>query len=88
MILTYKKNLDNTSRDKLSLLGWDSSYKKNDFKILFDDYSKIDKETLWANLQYFLEKVIPVAEEDVSIINISSMNAFTPLTKISPYLGV
>ena len=47
---------------ELSLPGWDSSYKKEDLKALFDDYSKIDKETLWGNLKYFLEKVIPVAE--------------------------
>lgn len=48
---------------ELSLPGWDSSYKKEDLKILFDDYSKIDKEDLWNNLKYFLERVIPVAEE-------------------------
>ena len=49
---------------ELSLPGWDSSYKKEDLKELFKEYSKIDKETIWGNLQYFLEKIIPVAEEN------------------------
>lgn len=47
---------------ELSLPGWDSSYKKEDLKILFDAYSKIDEEQLWNNLKYFLEQIIPVAE--------------------------
>jgi mannonate dehydratase len=49
---------------ELSLPGWDSSYKKEDLRALFEEYSKIDKETLWSNLKYFLEKIIPVAEEN------------------------
>jgi mannonate dehydratase len=48
---------------ELALPGWDSSYKKEDLKALFDDYAKINKEILWSNLQYFLEAIIPVAEE-------------------------
>lgn len=47
---------------ELALPGWDSSYKKEDLKVLFDAYSKIDKETLWSNLKFFLEQIIPVAE--------------------------
>lgn len=46
-----------------SLPGWDSSYKKEDLRKLFDEYKKVDEEVLWANLKYFLEKIIPVASE-------------------------
>lgn len=48
---------------ELSLPGWDSSYKKEDLKKLFEQYAAITKEDLWENLRYFLSKVIPVAEE-------------------------
>lgn len=48
---------------ELSLPGWDSSYKKEDLKKLFDEYSAVDEEKLWENLEYFLKAVIPVAEE-------------------------
>ncbi|GHU97811.1 mannonate dehydratase [Clostridia bacterium] len=46
----------------MSLPGWDSSYRKEDLKILFDDYGKLTKEDLWSNLEYFLKAIIPVAE--------------------------
>jgi len=48
---------------ELSLPGWDASYEKEDLKNLFAEYAKIDEEQLWGNLQYFLEQIIPVAEE-------------------------
>ena len=48
---------------ELSLPGWDTSYKKEDLKKLFDEYAKVNEEQLWKNLQYFLEQIIPVAEE-------------------------
>ena len=48
---------------EISLPGWDSSYKKEDLKHLFDQYAKIDEEKLWLNLEYFLKEIIPVAEE-------------------------
>lgn len=48
---------------ELSLPGWDSSYAKEDLKVLFDHYSKVDAEKLWENLEYFLKAIIPVAEE-------------------------
>lgn len=47
----------------MSLPGWDTSYSKEDLRDLFDKYSKVDSEKLFNNLQYFLEKIIPVAEE-------------------------
>lgn len=65
-LVYYKDQLERMDplTGELSLPGWDSSYKKEDLKDLFEEYSKIDKETLWGNLKYFLEKVIPVAEEN------------------------
>lgn len=49
---------------ELSLPGWDSSYTKEDLNQLFEDYKEVDEETLWENLNYFIQKVIPVAEEE------------------------
>lgn len=65
-LVYYKNQLEKMDplTGELSLPGWDSSYKKEDLKDLFEEYSKIDKEALWGNLQYFLEKIIPVAEEN------------------------
>lgn len=48
---------------ELSLPGWDSSYTKESLKEVFDKYSKVTKEDLWSNLEYFLKEIIPVAEE-------------------------
>ncbi|MDQ7988944.1 MAG: mannonate dehydratase [Candidatus Dactylopiibacterium sp.] len=47
----------------ISLPGWDSSYKPEELKALLDEYSKVDEEKLWAHLTYFLQAIIPVAEE-------------------------
>ena len=46
----------------ISLPGWDSSYQPEDLKALLDEYSKVDAETLWEHLAYFLKAIIPVAE--------------------------
>ena len=48
---------------ELSLPGWDSSYTKESLKEVFNKYSKVTKEDLWNNLEYFLKEIIPVAEE-------------------------
>ena len=48
---------------ELSLPGWDASYKKEDLHDLFDAYGKLTEEDLWANMKYFLENIIPVAEQ-------------------------
>lgn len=49
--------------DDVSLPGWDASYEKEEMKELFAKYAKVGEEGLWANLEYFLKEVIPVAEE-------------------------
>ncbi len=64
-LVYYKEQverMDPLSGD-LALPGWDASYKKEDLKALFEAYGKIDKEQLWSNLEYFLQRVIPVAVE-------------------------
>ena len=63
-LVYYKDQIDKMDplKGELSLPGWDSSYTKEDLKDLFDKYSKIDEEGLWANLEYFLKEIIPVAE--------------------------
>ena len=48
---------------ELSLAGWDSSYKKEDLKHLFEQYKLVNEEKLFENLKYFLEQIIPVCEE-------------------------
>ena len=49
--------------DDIDLPGWDASYTKDEIKDLFKAYAVIGEDGLWENLTYFLEKVIPVAEE-------------------------
>ena len=64
-LVYYKEQLEkmNPLTGELSLPGWDTSYKKEDLKALFNEYSKITEEDLWENLRYFLSEIIPVAEE-------------------------
>ena len=49
--------------DDIALPGWDASYTKDEIKALFRKYAEVGEDGLWANLEYFLKKVIPVAEE-------------------------
>ncbi|MEG0304147.1 MAG: mannonate dehydratase [Oscillospiraceae bacterium] len=50
-------------KDGLSLPGWDSSYEKDELKLLFAEYANVGEDGLWKNLEYFLKEIIPVAEE-------------------------
>ncbi|SDI43891.1 mannonate dehydratase [Propionivibrio dicarboxylicus] len=47
----------------ISLPGWDASYKPEELKALLEEYKSVDEQKLWANLEYFLKAIIPVAEE-------------------------
>lgn len=49
--------------DDIDLPGWDASYTKDEIKALFRKYAEVGEDGLWKNLEYFLKKVIPVAEE-------------------------
>lgn len=64
-LVYYNEQLEkmNPLGGELSLPGWDSSYKKEDLVRLFEQYKSVDKEKLFENLKYFLDAVIPVAEE-------------------------
>ena len=64
-LVYYKDQLEKMDplTGELSLPGWDTSYTKEGLKALFDDYAKITEEDLWENLRYFLQEIIPVAEE-------------------------
>ena len=50
-------------RDDIHLPGWDSSYTQDEVRELITAYGELGEEGLWANLERFLKKVIPVAEE-------------------------
>jgi len=47
----------------ISLPGWDASYRPEELRALLAEYESVDEEALWANLEYFLKRVIPVAAE-------------------------
>ena len=49
--------------DDIDLPGWDASYTKDEIKELFKKYAEIGEEGLWKNLETFLKKIVPVAEE-------------------------
>lgn len=50
-------------KDGLTLPGWDASYEKSELKELFAAYAALGEEGLWQNAAYFLERVIPIAEQ-------------------------
>ena len=50
-------------KDDIHLPGWDSSYTQNEVRELIAAYVALGREGLWKNLEKFLKKVIPVAEE-------------------------
>lgn len=49
--------------DDIHLPGWDASYTQDEVRELITAYGKLGEEGLWKNLEKFLQKVIPVAEE-------------------------
>jgi mannonate dehydratase len=55
------KNIDPSQG--IQLPGWDTSYTPEELKGLLAEYANIDDEKLWSHLEYFLHRVIPVAEE-------------------------
>ena len=50
-------------KDDIHLPGWDSSYTQEEVRELITAYGKLGEEGLWENLEIFLKKIIPVAEE-------------------------
>lgn len=62
-LVYYKSDVDKLDPTKLTLPGWDSSYKPEEVKDLINKYKALGEEGLWNNLKLFLEEIIPVAEE-------------------------
>ena len=50
-------------KDDIHLPGWDSSYSQEEVRELISAYGRLGEQGLWKNLEYFLQKIIPVAEE-------------------------
>jgi len=50
------------SRGTGDLPGWATAYDAKALAALLDAYTRVDDEALWANLAYFLERVVPAAE--------------------------
>ncbi len=66
-LVYYQEQVDvvnplNSDSD-LTLPGWDASYTRDGLKAVVAEYNAMTEETLWDNLKYFLEKIIPVAAE-------------------------
>lgn len=53
----------NPMTDDIHLPGWDASYTQSEVRELISAYGELGEEGLWKNLEIFLKKVIPVAEE-------------------------
>ncbi|MFR7992005.1 MAG: mannonate dehydratase [Lachnospiraceae bacterium] len=64
-LVYYKEQVEKMDplTGELALPGWDSSYTKESLKQVFEEYAKLTEEDLWDNLRYFLEAIIPVAEQ-------------------------
>ncbi|WP_400244228.1 mannonate dehydratase [Niallia sp. JL1B1071] len=53
----------NPETSELALPGWDTSYTKEELNGLIAKYKLLGEEGLWENLSYFIQKIIPVAEQ-------------------------
>ncbi|PYO72464.1 MAG: mannonate dehydratase, partial [Gemmatimonadetes bacterium] len=51
------------ARMDVDLPGWATSYTSEELRGLLAAYREVDAERLWESLAYFLERVVPVAEE-------------------------
>ena len=56
------KHLDPLTED-IRLPGWDASYTQQEVRDLIRAYGELGEEGLWKNLERFLKRIIPVAEE-------------------------
>lgn len=48
---------------ELELPGWDTSYGEGGLKGLLEQYKDIDEEILWSNLNYFIQRIMKVADK-------------------------
>jgi mannonate dehydratase len=50
-------------RQGIELPGWDTSYPRAALDELLAQYAEVDEARLWRNLEYFVERIVPVAAE-------------------------
>ena len=66
-LVYYQEQVDKVnpleSDSDLTLPGWDASYSREELKDIVAQYQELSEDDLWNNLQYFLERIIPVAAE-------------------------
>lgn len=62
-LVYYKEDVDKMDPTKMTLPGWDASYTPEEMSGLIDEYKKLGEEGLWANLEYFIKEIMPVAIE-------------------------
>lgn len=66
LTLNYENNIvekmDPVSGD-LDLPGWATNYNKEELASLIAQFKEVTDDKMWENLAYFLEKVVPCAEE-------------------------
>jgi mannonate dehydratase len=46
----------------IDLPGWNASYRADELKALLLEYEVLDESGLWANLEYFLRAIVPIAK--------------------------
>lgn len=64
LALVYdKKEIAKLDPTQLTLPGWDSSYTPDEVGELIQAYQAIGEEGLWENLAYFIQQIMPVAQE-------------------------
>ncbi|MBB6430518.1 mannonate dehydratase [Algisphaera agarilytica] len=56
-------DIDLDAEGAANLPGWSTVYTPERFKELIEQFRALGTDTLWNNLTYFLERVVPVAEE-------------------------
>lgn len=67
-LVFYADQVDKLDPTKLALPGWDSSYTPEQVTELINAYKEIGDEGLWANLEFFIGEILPVAiESDVNM---------------------
>ncbi len=62
-LVYYEQDVAKMDPTKLTLPGWDASYKPSEVADLINKYQALGEEGLWDNLKLFLEDIIPVARE-------------------------
>lgn len=64
-LVMYRDQLEDLDplKDDIHLPGWDASYTQDEVRDLIAAYRDLGEEGLWENIEYFLKRIIPVAEE-------------------------